>query len=175
NFPANFSEEAARRLAAISTSGARCGVYTLITTDTKLGLPRNFDLADLEAAAATVVWDAEQRRFAWKLDDLKHLPLTLEVPPGDERFTELVRTIGSQAKDAARVEVPFEMVTPPANSWWTADSRGGVEVPLGRAGAKNLQYMRLGKGTSQHVLISGKTGSGKSTLLNALITNLAMY
>src|SRR5207244_3325626 len=40
---------------------------------------------------------------------------------------------------------------------------------------KNLQYMRLGKGTSQHVLISGKTGSGKSTLLNALITNLAMY
>ena len=34
--------------------------------------------------------------------------------------------------------------------------------------------MRLGKGTSQHVLISGKTGSGKSTLLNAMITNLAL-
>jgi len=175
NFPANFSEEAARRLAAISTSGARCGVYTLITTDTKLALPRNFDLADLEASAATVVWNADERRFAWKSDDLKHLPLTMEEPPDDERFTEIVRTIGSLAKDAARVEVPFEMVTPPADRWWTADSRGGVDVPLGRAGAKNLQYMRLGKGTSQHVLISGKTGSGKSTLLNALITNLAMY
>src|SRR5204862_158061 len=77
--------------------------------------------------------------------------------------------------DAARVEVPFEMVTPREVAWWKGDSRGGVEVPLGRAGAKNLQFMRLGKGTSQHVLISGKTGSGKSTLLNALITNLAMY
>jgi hypothetical protein len=175
NFPANFSEEAARRLASISTSGARCGVYTLITTDTKLALPRNFDLADLEASAATVVWNADERRFAWKSDDLKHLPLTMEEPPDDERFTEIVRNVGSLAKDAARVEVPFEMVTPPADRWWMADSRGGVEVPLGRAGAKNLQYMRLGKGTSQHVLISGKTGSGKSTLLNALITNLAMY
>ena len=34
--------------------------------------------------------------------------------------------------------------------------------------------MQLGKGTSQHVLVAGKTGSGKSTLLHALITNLAL-
>ncbi len=32
----------------------------------------------------------------------------------------------------------------------------------------------LGKGTSQHVLTSGKTGSGKSTMLHALITNGAL-
>ena len=48
-------------------------------------------------------------------------------------------------------------------------------MPLGRAGATKLQYLRLGKGTSQHVLIAGKTGSGKSTLLHALITNLALH
>ncbi len=35
--------------------------------------------------------------------------------------------------------------------------------------------MRLGKGTSQHVLIAGKTGSGKSTLLHILISNLSLY
>ncbi len=46
--------------------------------------------------------------------------------------------------------------------------------PLGQAGATKLQHLRLGKGTSQHVLIAGKTGSGKSTLLHALITNLAL-
>ena len=33
--------------------------------------------------------------------------------------------------------------------------------------------MRLGRGTSQHVLIAGTTGSGKSTLLHVLITSLA--
>jgi DNA segregation ATPase FtsK/SpoIIIE-like protein len=48
-------------------------------------------------------------------------------------------------------------------------------VALGRAGATKLQTMKLGKGTSQHVLISGKTGSGKSTLLHALITNTAIH
>ncbi len=37
-----------------------------------------------------------------------------------------------------------------------------------------LQHLNLGSGTSQHVLISGKTGSGKSTLLHVLITNLAL-
>ena len=175
NFPANFSDEAARRLVSIAASGARCGVYTLISTDDKLKLPRNFDLADLEAQAATLVWQPEQRRFASKHEDLKKLPLTLESPPGDEKFTDIICSVGKLAKDAARVEVPFESVTPAAIDWWTADSRGEIEVPLGRAGATKLQYMRLGKGTSQHVLISGKTGSGKSTLLNALITNLALH
>jgi len=175
NFPANFSDEAARRLVSIAASGSRCGVYTLISTDEKLKLPRNFDLADLESPAATLAWNIEQRRFFWKYDDLRNLPLTVEAPPGDEKFTELVRKVGRGAKDASRVEVPFEMIVPEEAHWWSSDSRAEIEVPLGRAGAKKLQYMRLGKGTSQHVLISGKTGSGKSTLLNAIITSLAIH
>ena len=59
NFPANFSDEATRRLVSISTSGARCGVFTLISVDTKMRFPRNFDLADLEAHANTLAWDSE--------------------------------------------------------------------------------------------------------------------
>ena len=101
--------------------------------------------------------------------------MTLESPPADDQFTTIVRWIGEQAKDASRVEVPFVSVTPAVEDWWSLDSRAEIEVPLGRAGATNLQYMRLGKGTSQHVLISGKTGSGKSTLLHAMITNLSLY
>ncbi len=175
NFPANFSDEAARRLVSIAASGARCGVYTLISTDEKLKVPRNFDIADLESQAATLVWNVEQKRFAWKHDELKSLSLVLESPPGDEQFTEIIKSVGKLAKDAARVEVPFQSVTPSETELWNGDSRSEIEVPLGRAGATKLQYMRLGKGTSQHVLISGKTGSGKSTLLNALITNLALH
>lgn len=175
NFPANFSEEAARRLVSITSSGARCGVYTLISTDNKLKLPRNFDLADLEALSVTLAWDAEQERFTWKSKELSDLVLTVERPPDDEQFTEIVRAVGRLAKDFSHVEVPFESVALPPDKWWTYDSRAGIDVPLGRAGAKKLQYMRLGQGTSQHVLMSGKTGSGKSTLLNALITNLAVH
>jgi len=175
NFPANFSDEAARRLLSIASSGARCGVYTLISTDRKLKLPRNFDLADLEASAATLVWNDEQQRWQWKDEVLKDLSLTLEAPPDDQQFTALVRSVGQRAKETARVEVPFELVLPAADGWWSADSRREIVVPLGRAGAKKLQTLRLGKGTSQHVLIAGKTGSGKSTLLNALITNLGAH
>jgi S-DNA-T family DNA segregation ATPase FtsK/SpoIIIE len=174
NFPANFSDEAARRLASIATSGGRCGVSMLVSTDSKLSLPRNFDLNDLAAQAVNLVWDETAQRFKWKDETLGRLPLTLENPPSDAPFTQIVKKVGAVAKDASRVEVPFEMVMPQPGQWWTSDSRGGIDVPLGRAGAKSLQTMRLGKGTSQHVLISGKTGSGKSTLLNAMITNLAL-
>src|SRR5439155_17733375 len=76
---------------------------------------------------------------------------------------------------ARRVEVAFERIAPKESKLWTSDSRGGLDVPLGRAGATKLQHLRLGKGTSQHVLIAGKTGSGKSTFLHILITNAALH
>ncbi|HEY6564221.1 MAG TPA: FtsK/SpoIIIE domain-containing protein, partial [Pirellulaceae bacterium] len=173
NFPANFTEESARRLVSIASSGARCGVYFLISVDTRLKLPNNFDLADLEAAANTLV--VQEGRWSWKADDLREFPLDVEAPPSADLAGTIMRVVGKQAKDANRVEVPFDSVTPPESSWWQSDSRHHVEVPLGRAGATQLQYLSLGSGTSQHVLVAGKTGSGKSTLLNALITNLALH
>ena len=173
NFPAGFSEEAAQRLLSIVTSGSKCGVYTLLSTDSKIDLPRNFHLADLEANAAAVQWDGS--RFHWINEDIKDLPLTLDAPPSDDRFTDIIKTVGQRAKDAIRVEVPFSMVAPPDDQWWSHDSRTGIDIPLGRAGATKLQHLKLGKGTSQHVLISGKTGSGKSTLLHAMIANTALH
>lgn len=173
NYPAGFSEEAARRLMSIASSGARCGVATLISVDTKLAATRKFDLSDLEAAATTLL--VTDGKFQFQDDKVRRFPLAVGEPPGDALFTTAVRTVGQAAKDSSRVEVPFASVLPEEGNWWTSDSRGGVDVSLGRAGATKLQYMRLGQGTSQHVLIAGKTGSGKSTLLNAMITNLAAF
>src|SRR5262249_37165572 len=48
NFPVNFNESAARRLLSIASSGARCGVYTLISVDTKQQLPSGCQIKDLE-------------------------------------------------------------------------------------------------------------------------------
>jgi energy-coupling factor transporter ATP-binding protein EcfA2 len=173
NFPANFSDDAARRLVSIAASGTRCGVYTLISVDTKLPLPHNFQLADLEEHAVNLRW--KDGRFVWRNADFEKLPLELESPAPPDRFTEIVRTAGKLAKESKRVEVPFEFVVPPQEQWWTHNSGRGIDVPLGRAGATKLQHLRLGRGTSQHVLIAGKTGSGKSTLLHALVVNLALH
>jgi hypothetical protein len=171
NFPVNFSVEAIRRLVSIVQSGPRCGISALISVDTRQPLQPGFDLADLEANAVTLVHDGG---FAWKDDDFGRFPLLLDPPPGDELCNRLLHEVGTKAREAARVEVPFEFVAPPPDQWWTGDSRTGLTVALGRAGATKRQQMSLGRGTSQHVLVAGKTGSGKSTLLHVLITNLAL-
>ncbi len=173
NFPANFSEAAARRLISIATSGPRCGVFLLASVDTKLRLPLNFELHDLTTNATVFDWTGTA--FASSDDELKGLPLTLDAPPEPDLFTKLVRAAGHESKDARRVEVAFERIAPKDSQLWTGDTRGGLDVPLGRAGATKLQHLRLGKGTSQHVLIAGKTGSGKSTFLHILITNASLH
>jgi S-DNA-T family DNA segregation ATPase FtsK/SpoIIIE len=172
NFPVNFSVESARRLVSITGSGARCGVYTLISVDPKAPMPQGFSLKELEGPSVVLAWKDDH--FLWKDPDFEKYPLTLDTPPDDTAITATLRVVGEAARGVKRVEVPFEFVAPAAENYWTADSRRGIDVPLGRAGATRLQHLKLGQGTAQHVLIAGKTGSGKSTLLHALITNLAL-
>ncbi|HEY7307826.1 MAG TPA: FtsK/SpoIIIE domain-containing protein [Gemmataceae bacterium] len=172
NFPVNFSPEAIRRLLSIMQSGPRCGVFTLVSVDSKVPLPKGFDIADLEANSLNCSWDGQ--RFRWKDADFAPYPLTLDAPPETEFANRILARIGEAAQNAQRVEVPFEFIAPAEPEWWRADSRRGLRVALGRAGATQRQSLDLGKGTAQHALIAGKTGSGKSTLLHALITNLAL-
>jgi S-DNA-T family DNA segregation ATPase FtsK/SpoIIIE len=172
NFPAGFNENSLRRLASIASAGPRCGVFTLITVDTKQAMPVNFQLAEIEQYATVLRW--QDGRFRWNHADFEKLPLELDQPPTGERCTEIVRACGQAAKESKRVEVPFEVVAPKQNAWWTESAAKSLEVPLGRAGATALQSLKLGRGTSQHVLVAGKTGSGKSTMLHALVVNAAL-
>lgn len=47
-------------------------------------------------------------------------------------------------------------------------------MPIGRGGARALQYFDLGKSTQHYALVAGKPGSGKSNLLHVLIVSLAL-
>ncbi|MBN1910140.1 MAG: hypothetical protein JW818_10405 [Pirellulales bacterium] len=173
NFPAGFTESAARRLLSIVSSGARCGVHAMVSVDSRLKLPHNFDLADLENQALELVWRKD--RFVWNDRDLADLPLELDRPPESQCFTPLVRAVGEHIRDAEQVEVPFACITPENGALWQGDTARELNIPLGRAGAMKLQQLSLGHGTAQHVLIAGKTGSGKSNLLNTIITNTALW
>jgi hypothetical protein len=172
NFPTNFNDAALRRLISIVNSGARCGVYALVLYDTKLGLPSGFQLKELEHPCVNMVW--KDSKLQWKEPNFGRYPLALDAPPDQTRFSELLHKVGNAARDANRVEVPFEFIAPKADEYWKFDTSKIVDIPLGRAGATKLQHLRLGKGTSQHALTAGKTGSGKSTMLHALITNGAL-
>ena len=172
NFPANFTPEAAKRLVSIAQSGPACGVCTLVSVDAKAEMPRDFRLADLEAAAFVLNW--RDGKFAPKDPALAPFPLSLDRPPEPSAVAALVQRVGKASKEAVRVEVPFEYIAPKPGEEWRASAAKGFEVPVGRAGATRRQAFSLGRGTAQHALVAGKTGSGKSTLLHALITNLAL-
>lgn len=174
NFPMNFTDIALRRLISIAEGGRRCGVFLMLSFDRSQELPRGFAPADLEKYATVLNWTNDSE-FRLADPDLAGWPLRLDSPPAAETFGQIVRLAGQHSRDVRRVEVPFERVAPTEDQFWASDSRKGIEIPVGRAGATKLQYLRLGKGTSQHVLVAGKTGSGKSTLLHALITNLSLY
>ena len=172
NFPTGFTELAAKRLASIIAAGPRCGVYTLLAADAGMQLPGGLKPADLQQHAN--IFAARSEGLVWRDPDFEELPLTMEGMPPADWCKNVLQVVGAAAVKAKRVEVPFEAIAPAEDRYWTADSRSGIDVPLGRAGATQLQHLRLGQGTAQHVLIAGKTGSGKSTLLHALIVNAAL-
>jgi hypothetical protein len=173
DYPVGFQGDSFRRLASIASSGARCGVYTLIVRDTRVSLPGDAHLEELEAHSINLVRQGEN--VVWKDEVFKQFPLTLDGPPQERALTEILDKVGKGARESKRVEVAFESVAPPADKFWSGDSRSQLEVPIGRLGATRLQMLRLGRGVAQHALIAGKTGSGKSTLLHAMVTNLAMW
>ncbi len=171
NFPHGFSEAAARRLLSIAASGPRCGVHLLISVDSRAPHVGGVRLSDLAQHATQ--FTAGSDKLLWHDPVFQQYPL--EFTPIEPDLTKpLLQRVGAAALASRRVEVPFEAIAPAAEDYWRSDSRRGIEVPLGRSGATRLQHLRLGQGTSQHVLIAGKTGSGKSTLLHALITNAAL-
>ena len=173
DFPANFTDVACKRLASIATSGPRCGVYLILMRDLKREMPEALDLETLHAHAVHVIG----RNGSWHLqrNHLDAFPLECESPPSETLITDIARTTGEAAVKADKVEVPFQMIAPKPEQYWTGSSQRDLAVNLGRTGATKLQQLILGVGTAQHALIAGKTGSGKSTLLHALITNLACW
>ena len=180
-FPAGFTEESGRHLASILTSGARCGVHVLMTWSPEQPFPRTFDPAILRSSC--LLWNVQHgialptacAGTQTTTDPTQAVLFTPQAPPDAARYVALVRSVGTQSKDARRVEVSFSRIAPKPSAVWSLGTADGIDLPIGRAGAARLQYLRLGRGTSQHVLIAGKTGSGKSTLMHILITNLALF
>lgn len=172
DFPVNLTENAAKKLWSIITSGARCGVYTLISESMDRQVPAYVPLADLERGSVRLVKRGDG--FILQDEDFSSWPLKIDPPPDEDALTKLLNKVGALSKDATRVQVPFDTIAP-QDGIWKGDSSEELRLPLGRAGAKKLQYFSLGRGTTQHALIAGRTGSGKSTLLHVLITNLALW
>jgi hypothetical protein len=173
DLPTNFSAEAFRRLNSIASSGARCGVYTLISRDVRGAIPAGSHLDELKQHSLNLI--RKDDKFIWDDDVFRQLPLTLDPPPTEDQMTAMLHKVGAGAKDAKRVEVPFKVIAPPEGKMWSGSTSSELDVMVGRLGATRFQSFKLGIGVAQHALIAGKTGSGKSTLMHAMITNAALW
>jgi hypothetical protein len=173
DFPANFSETAAKRLQSIAQSGPRCGVFTLIHWDRRQPMPDGFVPDELRKNSVCI--QRRQEGFALTDDPFRTGATLVFDPPIDpEVEAKLIHKIGQSSVESNRVEVPFAEISPKAEERWTNETTNELKIAIGRTGATKLQYLAIGKGTRQHALFAGKTGSGKSTLFHVIITNLAL-
>lgn len=75
-----------------------------------------------------------------------------------------------------RADLPASLgITSPGDpaSWWTADTRRGVAVPIGRTGVRDVATLALDEDRGG-TLVVGRPGSGVSTLLTTVVTGLGM-
>jgi len=174
DFPSNFSELAVKRLQSIATSGARCGVYSLIHWDTRIGQPEGF--VPEVVRKSNICLTNRGGTFSFTGRSMPGLQITMDPQPDANLATGLIHKIGEASRDSSRVEVPFSHVAPTTEeALWSLDATQELRVSIGRTGATKLQYAAIGRGTRQHALVAGKTGSGKSTLFHVMITNLALW
>ncbi len=173
NFPAKFDQAAAERLLSIASSGKSCGVYVLMNVDSTQELPGGIRLEELERESSVLEW--RDGNFFWQDEDYAEWPIAPPDQPPTPLMTNLLQMVGERAGNANRVEVPFHFVAPQEANLWECNSRTGISIHIGRAGARRRQKLELGRETAQHALVTGKTGSGKSSLLHAVITNLALH
>jgi S-DNA-T family DNA segregation ATPase FtsK/SpoIIIE len=173
DFPSSFSERALEQLSVLARSGARCGVHLVVLHDDRKPIPSVLDLAWFRRSG--LVLREVKGRLAIDREGLHAWEFRPEAAPSNAIATHLVDIVGKGAQNSKRIEVSFSSIAPPAGQEWTLSAAGHLAIPIGKRGADRLQYLELGKGTCQHVLIGGRTGSGKSTLFHVMVVSASLW
>ena len=132
NFPTNFTESAARRLLSIVSSGARCGVYVLLSVDRRMPMPHGFELSELEPMMLHLDWQEGYEKVLrkdWHEDheqedyESEEREEEAQAKPPEEQKPHFVWEASSLA------EVPLDLETPPEPKKFTELVRAvGEEV-----------------------------------------------
>ena len=163
DFPEQMTDKSLGYLRRLTDLGPRCGLSTIVTFKTSPSR-REPEVLNEWLARATSLDEMLDREWHMPLEtrniitdyDAELLSPTLKDLA--DRFEQISLRQGS-------LEELLEQTAP-----WTCSSAAGLEIPLGWSDA-GVAAMPLGRGTSQHVLIAGKSGSGKSNLIHVMLAS----
>ena len=194
DFPTGFTDETTQRLRSILQNGPRCGVRTLLLTNTGVVPAYGVDPGRVAGAAhrvrigGTFVREDQGYTLRTRMD------MEEKAPPA--AAASILDIVGRRAASKTKEAVTFEkvlalfaqvarrglnsnvptaaagMVLGDESTWWCADSTRGLSAPIGQKGARDAAILTFDSGNQAGTLLVGRPGSGKSTLLHALIGSL---
>ncbi len=201
DFPTHFDQESFGELRRIIETGPRCGVGTLLVTNSDEPLPHGVELATLPTTMTRINMAAP-----FSLLGPGGYELTCDFEPDSDRalssviLDRIVASIGAQASDRGDESVGFEKVfdlfsgaalegrkrglpritaaidVADPSSWWTQTTVESVAAPIGLRGARDVAVLRFDSSDHSGALLVGRPGSGKSTLLHTFIAGIStMY
>lgn len=196
DFPTGLTDETMWRLQGILQNGPRCGVHTLLLTNS--AVPGGFGVnpgavtghvrrIDLSANFASMLHGYNlQMRLMPELDTVAGGPVARTI----------IDTIGRRSVGRTESAVTFEKVfglfsdvarrgirtdlsqaaasakVGDESTWWRDNSTRGLFAPIGQKGARDAAILSFDSSDHAGALLVGRPGSGKSTLLHAYLGGL---
>ena len=176
-FPFGLDDSSWQSLCSILSSGSRCGVGILIDWPSSIQCPTFADPNKLaEFALLGKITRSGPSGFSMRIDvpELSDFPVQLEPPPDESTVASIMQKHVVEASSIGKRIVPFSTIASDSSQLQKRCSAEGLEIPIGICDSGRVESLVLGEGTSQHVLIAGKTGSGKSSLLHTMISSAAL-
>jgi hypothetical protein len=173
-FPLGLDEYSWQSLCSLLASGGRCGVGLILHLAENCKWPPFADPAKLREHGLAVVLRGGPTQASVSVSGRDATSFEWIDPPSDLQVATIMEYQLAAAKNIGKRIVPFSSIAPSGSARHQAASHDGLEIPIGISESGRVQSLSLGSGTSQHVLIAGKTGSGKSSLLHTMITSGAL-
>lgn len=185
DFPNGLSQDICDSIEKILKIGKQAGVYVIMSIDTTY-IPSNFSHTDPKRLLdfATTIFESDGRYHIknYPEEELFHdwlrLKLIDNLPTVDD--IEAIQDATDNAlKSAKKVSVNIsDKLT--LRNLWMSDSSYGIEVPIGKVNATDIQNFVLSiedgvTDNPHHCLIGGATGSGKTVLLHNIICTTAWF
>jgi tetratricopeptide (TPR) repeat protein/energy-coupling factor transporter ATP-binding protein EcfA2 len=193
--PTGLTADSASRLKSIVENGPRCGVFTLMATDSSVQAPYGVDLERVTTSMSRL---NPPDGFVDTVNDYQ-LETEFEhdvLPERSEAAKRVIDSVGRASIHRIEAAVTFDKVfamygnvaarglrpelgtaatrtkVGDPKTWWSEDSTRGLFAPIGQKGARDVAILGFDSSDHAGALLVGRPGSGKSTLLHAYVGGL---